>query len=177
MHVLFFSWEPYFFLKKLTDSSFCCPAIALLWLTKLNPCQFSTCTVSRWSLSILPAGLPWEGRMPTSVTDEHVSDWRWVSWQTWGHTPGRSWEHDRGQGGASVRWGWPAGEVRQTHTSHLWALLLEITRKSDPHMTPGRGETLKSSHVVVQRNTHTTVLMTLHFHLHFCFKKTVPLKQ
>lgn len=128
-------------------------------------------------VTLNPASRSAMGGQDADQWDWWAREWRWVSWQTWGHTPGHSWEHDRGQGGASVRWGWPAGEVRQTHTSHLWALLLEITRKSDPHMTPGRGETLKSSHVVFQWNTHTTVLMTLHFHLHFCFKKTVPLKQ
>lgn len=67
------------------------------------------------------------------------------------HTPRRTQQHDRGR--VVLLWevrGDLEGDECQTRTSHVWALLLEVTKKSDSHMMPGREEILKSSRVVFQ---------------------------
>lgn len=88
----------------------------------------------------LPASLPREGRMPTSETGE---DWTLRTQVTLGHladmgltchvTPG-SMTGDRVALLSEVR-GDLETEVCQTHTSHVWALLLKVTQKKKVTLT------------------------------------------
>lgn len=70
----------------------CCPAIALLWLTKLLPCLISNSANYRWWLSISPLApcqQAYQGRagcQPASLvkTGRCSRECPHVSWQTWG---------------------------------------------------------------------------------------------
>lgn len=135
-----------------------------------------------WSL---PASLGGEGRMPVSETAE---DWPLPTQVTLGHqadTGVTLWCTSVWQGT-----GWWYRERSGKHWKAKLAKLVPNSaglgtatggnnKKSDSCKTPGSGEVLKSSPVAVQwhRNVHTMILITLYFHLHFCFQKLVLLKQ
>lgn len=173
------------FFKKLTDSSFCCPAIALLWLTKLIPCQISNSANCRWWLSILPPAPCQQGYQDRAEcqpvrlvrTGPCSREWHWVTWQTRGSyamSHPAAWQetvwcfHQRWPGGGRVPnphlpcVGTASGGTKKKKKwlSHdIWQ------RRNTGKFTCGLS--------VKQGNIHTTILMTLYFHLHFCFRKLV----